>query len=309
MNSNFKIIFSGITGSRLYGTATEFSDTDIRGVFIASEEYYLGFLNHIEQIETKEPNTVMFEISKFIKLCLEGNPNIIELLFVPPEYAQVSSDDWHDIIDNKSIFLSTKIKYTFSGYAASQLHRIKQHRNWLLNPPSHRPTRKEFNLPETNVITKDQINAYDELLDRGEILEIGLQTLQVLQSEKAYFNAMRHWEQYNKWKNERNKDRATLEAKFGFDTKHCSHLVRLLNEGLELLTTGNITFPRPDAEELLNIRNGKYTYEQIIEKYNIENIDLFFKQHENVFILPHDPDRKAGDLLCRKLIKKKLGFY
>jgi len=308
MDKRFKTIFRGITGSKLYGTSTPQSDTDIRGVFIPSEEFYLGFLNKVEQVESKEPDEVMWEISKFIKLCLDANPNIIELLFIPEECILESSDAWRDILKNKMMFLSTKIKYTFSGYAMSQLHRIKQHREWLLNPPSHKPTREEFGLPETNVITKDQINAYDELKNRENVPVLTSNFLEILQHEKAYFNASRYFQQYEEWKTERNKDRASLEAKFGYDTKHAMHLVRLISEGNELLTTGNITFPRPDAEELLDIRNGKYSYDALMNILHFENIDELFDINKDNWILQHTPDRPAGDLLCQKLIKSRLGY-
>jgi hypothetical protein len=307
MDERFKKIFSCITGSQLYGTATPESDTDVRGVFIPTEEFYFGFMEKVEQVESHVPDETYWEITKFFKLCLDNNPNILELLFIPKEFTLGKTEEWDRIMEHRDLFLSTKARHTFSGYAVSQLHRIKQHREWLLNPPAKKPERRDFNLPETNVITKDQINAYDELLDRGEILEIGIQTLQVLQREKAYFNAMKYWDNYQRWKAERNKDRASLEAKFGYDTKHASHLFRLMGEGIELLTTGNITFPRPDADELLAIRHGKYSYEELMSKLGID-VDSNFKSIEDKIILPHNPDRKKADKLCQMLVKERLGY-
>ena len=43
------------------------------------------------------------------------------------------------------------------------------------------------------------------------------------------------------------------------------HLVRLLRMGYEAVTEGVIRVKRPDAEELLSIRNGAWTYDQIVE--------------------------------------------
>ena len=42
------------------------------------------------------------------------------------------------------------------------------------------------------------------------------------------------------------------------------HLVRLLRMGIEILTTGDLQVWRHDADELLAIRNGAWTYEQLI---------------------------------------------
>ena len=70
--------------------------------------------------------------------------------------------------------------------------------------------------------------------------------------------------QYWTWKKNRNVARSELEENFGYDTKHAMHLVRLLRMGVEALTTGQIIVKRPDAEELLAIRNGAWTYDEIV---------------------------------------------
>lgn len=49
---------------------------------------------------------------------------------------------------------------------------------------------------------------------------------------------------------------------YGYDTKHAMHLVRLYRMGYEALTTGDILVRRPDAKELLSIRNGAWRLEQ-----------------------------------------------
>lgn len=307
LDPRFKLIFEGVTGSQLYGTATPESDTDIRGVFIPTEEFYIGILENVEQVESHEPDTTYWELRKFLKLCLDANPNIIELLFIPTKtaYCLVSSDEWDLILRYREAFLSTKAQHTFSGYAVSQLHRIKQHREWLLNPPKKKPERKDFGLPATNIITRDQVNAYDELKNRNEVPIVSQNFLEILAQEKAYFNAARYWEQYEHWKKERNPARADLEAKYGYDTKHAAHLCRLLGEGKELLTKGTITFPRPDAKDLLDIRNGLYPYDVLMASFG-GDIDHYFDGLQEQFVLPHSPDRKIVDALCQLLIKIRI---
>ncbi len=107
---NFKIIFECVAGSYLYGTNIELSDKDIRGVFIPTKEYFYGFLHKIEQIESKEPDTTYFDIRKFFALSLECNPNIVELLFVPPSMINICTNEWEQIVTNKDIFLSKKAR-------------------------------------------------------------------------------------------------------------------------------------------------------------------------------------------------------
>lgn len=70
---------------------------------------------------------------------------------------------------------------------------------------------------------------------------------------------------YWQWVKNRNAARHELEEKFGYDTKHAMHLVRLLRMGQEIMETGKVIVRRPDAEELLGIRNGTHAYEDIVE--------------------------------------------
>lgn len=59
-------------------------------------------------------------------------------------------------------------------------------------------------------------------------------------------------------KGQKNVHRAESEEKFGYDTKYAMHVIRLYGEAKELMETGYITLPRPNAVELIGIREGKY---------------------------------------------------
>jgi predicted nucleotidyltransferase len=85
-----------------------------------------------------------------------------------------------------------------------------------------------------------------------------------LQAEKKYRAALRHWEAYEAWKAQRNPARAQLERKHGYDTKHAMHLVRLMRMGLEALRTGDLFVRRPDAQELVAIRNGALSFDELL---------------------------------------------
>ena len=83
----------------------------------------------------------------------------------------------------------------------------------------------------------------------------------------------------------RNPKRRELEEKYKFDCKHASHLFRLLTEGEELLKTGKINFPLSNAEELLAIKNGLYTYDEVIEKAEEfeKKFDMWYNESELQF--------------------------
>lgn len=130
----------------------------------------------------------------------------------------------------------------------------------------------------------------------------------VMHKERDYTNKKREWDQYMNWKATRNPARAALEEKFGYDTKHAYHLVRLIRMCRETLTTGKVTVKRPDREELLSIRNGAWTYDQLIEFADNETLELD-KIYNTSNILPKIPDKKKLDQLCINLVEKSLSKY
>ncbi len=71
---------------------------------------------------------------------------------------------------------------------------------------------------------------------------------------------------YWTWKENRNEARHELEVQFGYDTKHAMHLVRLMRMAEEILTDGKVLVKRPDAQELLDIRGGKWTLEELLAR-------------------------------------------
>jgi predicted nucleotidyltransferase len=146
-------------GSWAYGTNVASSDEDFKGVAIPTKPYFLGSQFRFEQAELKDPDTVIYEIRKFFNLAAQCNPNIIEVLFVDPSDIIHLDDIGEEILANRDKFLSKRVKHSMSGYAMSQLKRIKLHRRWLLNPVSEPPTRASLGLPEHTLIPQDQLLA------------------------------------------------------------------------------------------------------------------------------------------------------
>jgi predicted nucleotidyltransferase len=66
-------------------------------------------------------------------------------------------------------------------------------------------------------------------------------------------------------KGQKNIHRADLEEKHGYDTKYAMHVTRLYGEANELMEHGRITLPRPNRDELVEIRRGKYSLVEIRE--------------------------------------------
>lgn len=58
-------------------------------------------------------------------------------------------------------------------------------------------------------------------------------------------------------------ERTNEAAKKEVDWKSMSHAVRVYQQSLELLATGKITFPRPNAADLLKIKQGQLDFETV----------------------------------------------
>lgn len=77
------------------------------------------------------------------------------------------------------------------------------------------------------------------------------------------------------------------------NTKHAMHLVRLLRMGEEALETGELIVYRPDAAELLEIRNGSWKYEDLVvyaEEKDKYIRDVLYKKTD----LPKTPNYKLA---------------
>ena len=155
------IIYLVEHGSVAYGTNIEGSDIDYKSFCFPPKEYYFSFHQKFEQVQLSapEPDLVVYEIRKFFKLLAECNPSIIEVLFVDPSNIVINTKLGEKILEHRQEFLSKKCRWTFGGYASSQIKRINLHRGYLLNPPTKEPTRKDFGLPEFTLIPQDQLAA------------------------------------------------------------------------------------------------------------------------------------------------------
>ena len=297
-----KTFFISIHGSYSYGLNIESSDIDLTGIATPPQKYYHGYLDKFDQAQFNKPDGQIYSLLKFIKLASDNNPNVLELLWLDEKFWVKTSSAHKKLIDNRHLFLSAKCRFTYSGYGMSQLNRIRSHKRWLLNPPTHKPTRPEFGLPETRVISKDQQGALNALAKEEEI-DIAPNFIDYLQKENAYNRAIQEWEQYNNWKATRNESRATLEAKFGYDTKHGMHLVRLMRQCREILTDTTLNvYRKDDRDELLAIRNGDWSYDRLIEWADTQDKDMD-ELYKNT-LLPKEPRRKEINNLCIQLVEE-----
>lgn len=112
-------------------------------------------------------------------------------------------------------------------------------------------------------------------------------------NEKEYKENSENRKSYHKWKQNRNAKRAILESHHGYDCKHAMHTVRLLNTAQEALETGIIQVHRPDAAMLMDIRNGKWLYQEVMDYFN-EKVDYIRNVAYHKTHLPKKPNIKLA---------------
>jgi uncharacterized protein len=92
--------------------------------------------------------------------------------------------------------------------------------------------------------------------------------------------------------------RLELTANHGYDTKAGMHVVRLLNEAIELMRQQEMTFPCPEVDTLLEIRRGEWSLDRLSKHVN----GLFTELKDAVerSKLPERPDRETVNALLVK---------
>jgi uncharacterized protein len=260
-------ILKVVVGSNLYGTTTENSDIDRVGTFIPPVEYLLGF-KRIEVVQfnkkskdeagknTKEAiDCTFYTLQKFCRLALDNNPNILEVLFVPKDKIEYTTKQGEYLLSLKYHFLSRNVKHRFLGYAYSQKNKmiIKLSTYDLLNEArDYLETREEKFLNET-----PQHPLFQRVKDKSffKVGDINIPANCNITKAKNILD--RRLQKFS--------NRRELIERYGYDTKFASHLIRLLLEGKELLSTGDLKFPLSYAKLILDIKQGKYNIKEIIE--------------------------------------------
>jgi predicted nucleotidyltransferase len=250
-------------------------------------------------------DTTIYDLRKFLTLLREGRPNQIEYLFAK-DYLHLTEAGKY-LISQRDKFLTNQIKFRFIGYAKSQIQRMETHRKWLLDPPSKPPEKSEFgsdvmSRDEVNALcellwvsVKDRLEYLrpveklatllngkidykaifknypieDELIKPASIiLNTNESAITRLQRSQRYYAELRKWQNYQHWLKKRNPERAKIEAKVGYDTKHALHCLRLLFQAHFLFRDQflyvDLTEVDPFMKEMLvGIKQGKISYEEV----------------------------------------------
>ncbi|MFI1355345.1 DNA polymerase beta superfamily protein [Streptomyces sp. NPDC020898] len=116
-------IYACVMGSRAFGLATDGSDTDRRGVFLAPTPLFWRFEKPPTHVEGPAEEQFSWELERFCTLALRANPNILECLHSPlVEYAD---DTGRELLALRGAFLSRQAHETFARYALGQHKKLE----------------------------------------------------------------------------------------------------------------------------------------------------------------------------------------
>ncbi|MFI9727561.1 DNA polymerase beta superfamily protein [Streptomyces sp. NPDC052092] len=168
-------IYACVMGSRAFGLATEASDTDLRGVFLAPTPLFWGFDKPPTHVEGPADEQFSWELERFCELALRGNPNVLECLHSPlVEYADATG---RELLSLRGAFLSRRAHETFVRYAHGQRRKldadVRAHGapRWKHAMHLLRLLMTARDLLCTGVLTVDVGDRREELLEvkRGEV--------------------------------------------------------------------------------------------------------------------------------------------
>lgn len=274
--------FLAVSGSRLYGTNRATSDHDYRGFLVPPYEYLLGLMTFKCQEVEDEEDSKLYSMYEFFKMLKNGDPQCTELLFVPEDKVVRTSEYYEAIRKNKHLFLSNVIYKRLMGFSNSEWRKAMAEKfQFEKLPKDHEATR---------------LNMLNYMRERGA---------QKVDLDEAaeMFDSYRSKKVVSSVSNLGAKRKADYD-KFGFCVSSACHSIRLMGELAELLETGEISFPRENADTLRAIRQGEVAKEECQKLYD-EATAKAEKARDNSK-LPDRPDEEGATKLYQNLLLEYL---
>lgn len=113
---------SVVVGSRAYGLATQASDVDRRGVFVAPTPLFWRLAKPPTHIDGPDAERFSWELERFLTLALDANPTVLECLWSP--VIEQATDVGEELRSLRPAFLSRHAHRTFMRYADSQFRKL-----------------------------------------------------------------------------------------------------------------------------------------------------------------------------------------
>jgi len=316
--SNLNLVIKMQFGSQVYGTQLPTSDTDIKAVYLPEPEAILlqrvtdnfSLSTKADPSQSNSPedtDTEIFSLQRFLQLLLEGQTIALDMLFTPPSfYLMTPHPAWEALRSERSTFLhrgvtamarycqSQAMKYGLKG---SRIAALREVLTFLETLPSKDRLREHDGVVREFVAAK-------RLLDS----EVPIHVVTVEETHRPHagwylevcdrkvpFDALVGFAKkiFQRSLDDYGQRALMAEKNQGVDWKALMHALRVTAEARELLLTGSITFPRPEAPLLLRVRQGQMPYAEVADQIEagLKALDLAKLQSS----LPEKPNHQAAD--------------
>lgn len=269
-------VFICFRGSVSHGLYEEdaLDDIDLLSVYVAPIEHYLGFSNnkHNKGHDTWHENidVVNYELRHFTELLAGMNPNVLNTLHLPEKMVIKDNGLVGYYRVNSHVFYDMKEIYnSYKGYAHGQYDRLnKEKRNFAEIEELEKLDEKRCN----QGLTDKEQKKFDKL------------------SEKYYSGWM-------------GKKRKQKVLEYGYDPKWAVHCLRLLRNGIELITEREMNVDRTgiDRQFLMKVKRGEFDFDELCEM--IENE---FKYVEHYFDRCYDESETIDMDVVEQMLMKNL---
>lgn len=311
-------------GSHLYGTSTPASDFDYKSVYLPdSRAILLGKVNKSIRTDTKyqreqqvagiisrnlpgDLDNEYLAMQHFFDMLAKGQPMCLDILFAVDENLITTSHVWEEVRNNKHRLINRNIEESIR-YMSTQSKKYGTKGSRVAECRRFRDLFKEcYETDSSGKISSigDYIKAVTKGMEHSSVIQIPqpnntmLDHLECVGKKLPFTITFKEahsvLDNFMKKYGQRALD---AENNQGVDWKALSHAVRVGVQTIELLETGNIVFPRPDAEYLMAIKRGDIHFKEVSE--TISDLADEVKTITSVSVLPTEIDQAwVDDFVC-----------
>ncbi len=277
-------------------------DIDLMGVVIGQPKHYFGLhewgSRGTEEIKEGPLDIVYYEIRKIASLLLQGNPNVLSLLWLRPQDYLHLTDAGRQLIKNRNLFAGKHVYNAFAGYAHQQLTKMETR-----DPADLRMYLALTYEAKFRTIHPNHKGEQIEYPDNYDLNSGEAKNAAAMSNDRLIAN-LRSYMKKGENLGYLGDKRKGLILEHGYDAKNAAHCVRLLRMASEYLRTGELVVFRPDADELLDIKRGKWELSRV--KAHADELFVGMRESRDASPLPDEPDREAAEKLLINIIQEDL---
>lgn len=305
-----ELIYLTHFGSVLYGTNSDKSDCDLKGVFLPSVESLIkGTAKHHYKFssgannsknEAKDIDIELWSMQKWLNMLAAGDTGALDLLF--SVYAKhvkpiVNKNFLGEFYTYPSVLFDITNNKSYIGYVNSQAKKygIKGSRMGILKDV------REYLESRLIGVNPEHVKAgeyFDELVNKFGHESYCFVKDTVIRDEpkilfllgKGFCSSIKMTEMLKRIDNDFNKYGQRVKDAANnknIDWKALSHALRCLFQVEEVLDTGFVQYPLKDAKILKAVKYGKYSWAEV-ETMILAHIKLMEEKLENIKAMTED---------------------